>query len=469
MKLLCLCDSPTLTTGFACVARNLFSRWSKLAGVEIDVWGIGFNGWGYRAVPYRVFPGGAGGEWASLKRLQMFLNQLAEGNYTHCWMMQDSFALSAQSDFPQEFQKICQQKNIRSVYYFPVDAPLDPLWTGMMEHVDVPVAYTRYGKAEMERAMGDRLDGAEAIGIKASEKVGVGESETHFPTRSLSHFPHPIQVLPHGVDPSLFHPMPPMRRVELRQKAKVWSPAWVGPDDFLMINVNMHQQRKDVTRSFEILRKLIDRNIPAKLWMHMDETNDAVSLGNIALQMGLKFGTDWGLNAAFFHNGHSVIGEKDMVKFYNVSDLLLSTSLGEGWGLSITEGLACGLPIAAPQHTACAEIMDELTSLGMGERCVPLPVEKNQVVLANDNSRIRYRVDVTAAADAIESYYHSQAWQQRPEMNSDVRRWLSWDRIAVEMMAFLKTNAAGARREAMGDRKPITYRLSPDSIPEEKN
>ena len=142
MRILAFCDSPTLTSGFAKVAQNLFRRWHN-DGAEIDVWGIGFVGWGYRRAPYvnQLFPGGVGGDWNSLPRLELFLSQLASGGYSHLWMMQDTFMLSV-ADFPAKLRQICNQRNIHSTLYFPVDAPLDPEWTDIIAAVDAPVAYT---------------------------------------------------------------------------------------------------------------------------------------------------------------------------------------------------------------------------------------------------------------------------------------------------------------------------------------
>jgi glycosyltransferase involved in cell wall biosynthesis len=40
-----------------------------------------------------------------------------------------------------------------------------------------------------------------------------------------------------------------------------------------------------------------------------------------------------------------------------MADLLITTTTGEGWGLSITEAMASKLPVVAPNHTACREII----------------------------------------------------------------------------------------------------------------
>jgi glycosyltransferase involved in cell wall biosynthesis len=41
---------------------------------------------------------------------------------------------------------------------------------------------------------------------------------------------------------------------------------------------------------------------------------------------------------------------------YNASDIYITTTLGEGWGLTITEAFATKLPVIAPNTTSISEI-----------------------------------------------------------------------------------------------------------------
>jgi glycosyltransferase involved in cell wall biosynthesis len=404
MRILAFCDSPTLTSGFAKVAQNLFRRWHN-DGAEIDVWGIGFVGWGYRRAPYvnQLFPGGVGSDWNTLPRLELFLSQLASGGYTHLWLMQDTFMLSV-ADFPAKVREICNQRNIHSTLYFPVDAPLDPEWTDIIAAVDVPVAYTHYGKRE-----------AEAKGQERGHTFS-------------------CEVLPHGVDTDIYSPI--VERGELRKQ--LWQQPWVGPDDFLLLNVNANQRRKDVSRCLEILCQLRQQGVPAKLLMHMPETSgEGLSLEAVGRQFGLKLLEDWAHHGFYFRRGNAVLGEAELAKYYNVADLYLTTTLGEGWGLGITEALACGCPAAVPLHTACQEIYEQIAE----GRMVGLPTEYNGVVLDGDNSRVRHRVNVQPAVNLIRDYYESGAWRIRPELSPSTERWLSWGRIASEMLRLMKRRA----------------------------
>jgi len=414
VKILALCDSPTITTGFARVAQNLFKRWHDKAGAAIDVWGIGFVGWHYRQAPYvdNLFPAYVHGHWSDTQRLELFLTQLQTGGYTHVWILQDTFMLSAKN-FPETLKKVCDAGGIRSMLYFPVDAPLEPAWCEIIEAVDVAVAYTEYGKAEA------------LAYVKGKE----------------------IAVIPHGVDTRVYRPLP-LSRGELRKK--LWTTPWLDEKDFLMLNVNVHQRRKDVTRSLEILAELKRGGPPAgggrwKLLMHMGETSgEGVSLEAVARQLGLEIHEDWGHHDAFFRQGNATLGEETLVEIYNAADLYLTTTLGEGWGLGITEALACGCGIAAPLHTSCQEILTMVERVGgplLAQRLVGLPLEAHGAVADMDNSRWRRRVRVAEAANLIRDYQaagyspEGMMWRHRlPLMDwPKVEQWLSWDRVAGEM------------------------------------
>jgi glycosyltransferase involved in cell wall biosynthesis len=49
---------------------------------------------------------------------------------------------------------------------------------------------------------------------------------------------------------------------------------------------------------------------------------------------------------------------------YNASDCLVSTSTGEGWGLSTTDAMCAGLPVIVPGNTANLDIVGKYEDRG---------------------------------------------------------------------------------------------------------
>ena len=70
--------------------------------------------------------------------------------------------------------------------------------------------------------------------------------------------------------------------------------------------------------------------------------------------MGLKIGED----VLFADQYHMVVGFPDayMVDLYNSLDVLLSPSMGEGFGIPIVEAQACGCPVIVGDWTAMSEL-----------------------------------------------------------------------------------------------------------------
>lgn len=199
--------------------------------------------------------------------------------------------------------------------------------------------------------------------------------------------------------------------------------------------------------------------MPAKLILHMPENggpDQNISIAQCARQLGLKPG-EYGHHGMMFRGGQGLIpeetdytvkGNASLVGFYNLADLLLTTTKGEGWGLSITEALACGTPVAMPDHTSCAEIGGHLDSGDFEDMWCCLPVEKGVNVDRADNSRLRPRVDLERAVDALENYYKSGAWKDRKSMSAPLKSWLDWDRIAGEMLKLFKKVPATVKASA---------------------
>jgi glycosyltransferase involved in cell wall biosynthesis len=396
VKILAFGDSPTRMTGFGRVMRNVLQRWWETA-VEttaepaggtpaLHCWGIGYEGWPHD-LPCRIFPGGTH-DWNSAPRLSQFLKVLADGQYTQVFMLMDPDALSVHG-FPQKLRQMCKARGIRVLLYYPVDAPLEPEWLGILDAADVAVSYTEYGREATRRAM--------------------GKSQ------------YPIEVVPHGVD-ECFAPM----SVEDRAKARVIefeleTPAadknvraprrrfnFVEDDTFLMLGVNKNEWRKDPLRMLEILVGLRRLDVPAKLLLRMDPMSamGGVHLELAAKQLGLTYGKEW------CHIGP--VADELLAGLYNAADLYLTTSLGEGWGLGVTEAMACHTPVAMPRHTSLAEIGEALgegTQGASGEapdaareaRALPgviwLPMETGFVCGAD--TRLRRRVGLQGAIQRI--------------------------------------------------------------------
>lgn len=446
-KLLCLCDSPTIHTGFGRVAQALIERW-KPHFERIDIHAINYDG--DTPLPDSPWAGPkvrllrARHPWYTTEHLQRFLNTILAGDYTHVWIMQDLFLLSP-NGFPGAFRQVCQKKGVRSLLYYPVDGPLDPEWTDMLRAVDVPVAYTEFGAVSALKALHERLKNPPDEKVShslASAYAALRPADDEF-RKSLG-----ATHIPHGVDTRVFH-TPPTDRNEVR--AKLFGD-WIKPTDFLMVNVNQNSRRKAVWASLVLLaemKKTTWLKSPAKLLLHCPPVFDGIDLEAIGRQLGLDYGVDWA------HTGNTWTAanipqwtEAQIRDLYHAADLTLTTSLGEGWGLSITEALATGCPVAAPAHTSCREIYERFTAetpfffdihlqsfQQLNEKDIFLLPLGEAVVVGE--SRVRQTIHTSSSATNIHHWRQAYAgW--RVKLDDLPLQALGWDHIASKWLTHFR-------------------------------
>jgi glycosyltransferase involved in cell wall biosynthesis len=470
-KLLCLCDSPTLQTGFARVAQNLLSRWHASGFFEqIWVWGIGYNGFPHQVAGFenRICPASSVRypHWYDPKNLGVFAEMICDqevgltpGGFTHVWMMQDTFALT---DMAGSLRQSFMRAGAASFLYFPVDAPLSPKWTSIIAAVETPVAYCEYGRSEATRALetpmfdeeeGQRHLAQINIEIKAAPR---GKKERLLAERQelISDSVNVAKVdqmradavprllaIPHGVDTSVYFKLPDEEKHAIRKRL---FHGRVTPEDFLIINVSQHQKRKGLAQTLIVFKtiKELRPETPVKLYMHMASANrdEGTDLRDVAQQLGLKDGVDIFYGDGSFSHGYATTREDTLNRVYNCADLMLSTSYGEGWGLPVTEAMAAGVPVAAPRHTSLAELLAD-------DRGVLFDTLGSDMIIG-DHSRIRPRSDCNDAARRIIAAAttdptsptslasiaaRGQFWARGDFMN--------WDRIADQWLSLFEGKA----------------------------
>lgn len=390
-KLLALCDSPTAQTGFGRVASNLLGHWQESGFFdEIWIWSIGYRGMPTPHLPYYQIPAAPNPEspvWWTTENLQLFMNQATRTTdpFTHVWMMHDTFTLRPLAEPLRQMSQLRAKGSVlpKSFLYFPVDCALRRDWLRVIESVDVPVSYTEWGKQTASDCFSESLKEA---GVKGKQLRG-----------AVEHFEDQVYVAPHGVDTSVYHPLPEERRQQIRDERYG---GLVKPDDFLLVNVNAHQKRKGIFQTLETFAELrrqdrdVIRRDRYKLYLHMPQENKAegTSLPVMAEALGLP--TDCVLYGdAYFHGGYPAQPESTLNEIYNSADLVITTTHGEGWGLTITEAMAAGRPVAAPDHTAMTDYFDDNAGIA-------LPADRH-IILPADNNRPRPVVDPERAANYI--------------------------------------------------------------------
>ena len=163
-----------------------------------------------------------------------------------------------------------------------------------------------------------------------------------------------IYVIGHGCEPDVFYPLPEDERREVRKNA-----FGCGDDDFIVINVNRNQVRKDLGRSMYAFHKFHQKRPNSKLYLHAKRHDVGGHLPSQAALLGL---TVLGSEPSIIftppdYEEVNGIPRHMLNRIYNAADVFFTTSTGEGWGLTTTEAMAAQVPIVAPANTTFVEIL----------------------------------------------------------------------------------------------------------------
>ena len=372
-------------TGFGTVMRNIMGELHSTGKYDIDVVGVNYDGGPYdtKKWPGKLWPAISAlrtqGPYGDVFGRQVFLDLLNQNNYDLVFIVQDTFIVLPIVQHILDLQR-AKPDSFKTIYYYPFDCAPHPDWvTQCVANFDYPVAYTEYAKNESRKIVGAFADNQ--------------------------------HVIYHGTNVRDFFPLDAAKKLQARQSV---FPEQLQ-DKFIIMNANRNQGRKDISRSFMVMKELRDRGIDrAYLYMHMQETDFGGSILNMARSVGLEFEKDFTFPNPQQFSAHSGFPIEMLNHIYNASDCYLTTTHGEGWGLTITEAMATNLPVVAPDNTSIPEILGE----DRGWRVPSGHTPSHWVIKENDNERMRPLMDVSAAADAIEEIMNNPSEAQRRAENA---------------------------------------------------
>jgi glycosyltransferase involved in cell wall biosynthesis len=166
---------------------------------------------------------------------------------------------------------------------------------------------------------------------------------------ALGGYQGPSSVIPLGVDLQMYKSGGDGKRLrtELRKHRGV-------PEDaFIIGNVNRNQPRKRLDLSIRYFAKWVEQNKieDAYLFLHVAPTGDQ---GYDVSQLAEYYGVSNKLIIVEPSIGHGV-SEEALASAYQIFDLMITTTQGEGWGLTTMEGMASGVPQIVPDWSALGE------------------------------------------------------------------------------------------------------------------
>jgi D-inositol-3-phosphate glycosyltransferase len=414
-KVLCLFDYKS-HTGFATVSHNVKNELKKHFGNDLQLDIVGINYFGEPITEddgtYIISAVKSAPKKDDFGRMG-FLKILKESNeYDGIFIIQDLgviLPIVPVLKYIKEDKKREGKKLFKSIFYFPVDCPLIDKLVENLEFFDTIVTYTDYARNQVLR-LRPELKGK-------------------------------VKVVPHGTNTKDFYPLSKEEKLSFRKE-------YFGDnaDKIIFTNINRNQPRKDIpTTIFAFIEA-------RKNW-------DAEKYGRdlfLNLHCHPKDPMGWDIRSLFLHTDlvegtHYKLLDNDIAdygasvemlnKIYNASDVYITTTLGEGWGLTFSEAAATKTPIIAPYSTSFIEMS------GNGKRAYMID-ELMPIANTHDNI-IRQQCNYIEVADWMiylsegligkhDSINFDEIHNERIERAYDWAKSLDWKSVCKSWIEYFK-------------------------------
>ena len=309
MKILFYGDSPAAHTGLGIVGRELLKR----LPYDITIFGVNHHG-GYNG-PFEIIPA-----FDNLGRDQLgiedFKRLIISEEYDLLFTHMDFQVINK---FVDTVLEVRRYRPLKWFVYAPLDASvIDPNVLRCAALANVIATYADFSREIIERNI-----------------------------KKLKGHVHVINL---GCDTEVFRPLP--NREELRLEH-----FGIDDDTLLVMNCNANQWRKDLGRTM-LGFKLFKMSHPrAKLYLHSPQKHIVGGdLLSQATYLGLVPGADILFTPPSF-NPFRGCDDSLLNEYYNCADMVISTSMGEGWGLTTTEAMATKTPVVMPRNSSLTEIV----------------------------------------------------------------------------------------------------------------
>lgn len=323
-----------LPTGFGNVAEEIVTRLLKTGKYEFTVIAANYEGDPYNILssPYYkfkdipVYPARFERDVMGYTRIYELLR---DGDFDIFFALQDPVHMVFMH---QQLLSLKAIKGFSYIFYIPVDGNVKPVWINeAVGTADFPITYTNYGLNQIK---------------KISQDIAKR-----------------TKIIYHGVDRNTFYPLDSKEKQEA--KKYLFN---AEPYDFVITNINRNSIRKDMARSIIAFLDIIKIIPHSKLYLN---TNIYDPYGHDLKAFIDQYVPDKITQYILYPDPKKMrnITKEVLNSIYNASDVVISTTTGEGWGLSTTEAMACKIPVIMPDHTSLSEIVGENEERGWLAQC----------------------------------------------------------------------------------------------------
>ena len=338
-KVMILSDSPMLTTGYSDQAKYISNL---LVENNYDVYYLAHTYIGQNLLPPVTFEDGRQlnfkiiGQGSQPYFKDVISNYIKKYDIDVFIILLDTFMLYGNDAW---FLNI-DTSPAKTVFWFPSDGggglPLN--CEKILEKVDVAVAMAKFGQKQVLKVHG----------IKTEH-------------------------IPHMIDLDNYYKYNNKKKEELKAK-------WGLEGKFVIGVVARNQMRKMLDRTIKTMAVYAKINPNAMLLLHMDPDDPAQGFPITSLVKRYGIENRVLFTGTKYYHGFDF---KQMSDIYNLMDVFLLTTSGEGFGIPLIEAQACGVPVLATDYTTTRELVIKPKS-GLGINLVGVDEFENPDVHGNE-------------------------------------------------------------------------------------
>lgn len=175
-----------------------------------------------------------------------------------------------------------------------------------------------------------------------------------------------VEHIPHFVETDNYKATTDEEKLQLKRE-------WGLENKFVIGVVARNQGRKFLDRTVKMMALYAKKNPDAMLLLHLDPDDHAqvFPITDLIRRYGIE-------NRVLFTGTKYYKGfdYRDMYKIYNLMDVFLLTTSGEGFGIPLIEAQACKVPVLATDYTTTRELVTQHNA-GLGIKLVGTEEEEN--------------------------------------------------------------------------------------------
>lgn len=320
-KLLWLSDSALLVTGFSDITKNVLNKLTEK--YNYDCYQLAHSYMGQTLQPPVCFEDGRklnfkilgmGREQYCKDIIQQRIKEIRPDLFG---VLLDTFMMADQGP-PQNWRFLNYDFSpARTFFYYPSDGegglPLG--CENILKKVDMPIAMSKFAQKQVK------------------DNYGINS-----------------EYIPHAIEPSNYF------QVSIDEKKILRKKYGFSEDDFIIGNVYRNQGRKMPDRMLKIFAEFSKIHPDAKLLLHSDPYDAAATFDTMNLIKRLKIENKVRFTGINYFKGFDY---KKMNEVYNLFDVKLDSTSGEGFGITTIEAMACKVPVVITDYTTSREIIEE--------------------------------------------------------------------------------------------------------------